>query len=130
MESVLKSVLTLSTVYYWLPKTHGNHQAFRNQLDWITGPGFVASQLLDHDFVNENSFFLLLITLKSVVVRELKAVWVLTGPCCHRSESASAGQRRHSGGSGRAGPAAGGAAELSAAEVCDQSERINNLLVI
>lgn len=46
VESVLKSVLTLSAVYYWLPKTHGNHQAFRTQLDWITGPGFVASQLL------------------------------------------------------------------------------------
>lgn len=67
---------------------------------------------------------MLLITLKSVVVRELKAVWVLMGPCCRRSESASAGQRRHTGGSGRAGPAAGGPAELSAAEVCDQSERI------
>lgn len=35
----------------------------------------------------------------------------------HRGESASAGQRCHSGGSGRARPAAGGPAELSAAEV-------------
>lgn len=62
--------------------------------------------------------FLLLIIFKLVVVRELKAVCVLMGRCCHRSESASAGQRSHPGGSGQAGPAAGGPAELSAAEVC------------
>lgn len=46
MASVLKAVLTLSAVYHRLPKAHGNPQAFRNQLDRVTGPGFGPSHLL------------------------------------------------------------------------------------
>lgn len=39
-EYILKSVLTLSTVYYWLPKSQGNSQNHQNN------PGIVSTFLL------------------------------------------------------------------------------------